>query len=61
MYLSVHPLSLGYYAVVNRGQRDIDNNVCIRDALSKELNFFETNGENYDFFICVFQLLIFFF
>lgn len=29
--------------VVNRGQRDIDNNLTIREALKKELHFFKNH------------------
>jgi replication fork clamp-binding protein CrfC len=37
------PLRLGYCAVVNRGQRDIDTNKSISKALEAEKNFFETH------------------
>ena len=37
------PLRLGYVPVVNRGQRDIENNKQISFALENEKNFFETH------------------
>lgn len=37
----VKPLKLGYIAVVNRSQRDIDNNRPMKDAQRAELEFFE--------------------
>ncbi|PVV02492.1 hypothetical protein BB560_003054 [Smittium megazygosporum] len=37
------PLRLGYVAVVNRGQRDIENNKSIDKALDYEKQFFETH------------------
>src|ERR1700730_67982 len=37
------PLRLGYVPVVNRGQRDIDNNKRITAALDAEKNFFENH------------------
>lgn len=37
------PLKLGYVAVVNRGQRDIQENKPIAAALSSELSFFESH------------------
>lgn len=39
----VIPLRLGYVPVVNRGQKDIDANKVIRDALEYEKNFFENH------------------
>lgn len=39
----VIPLRIGYVAVVNRGQRDIDNNLTIREALRKEASFFKAH------------------
>jgi dynamin 1-like protein len=35
---------IGYVGVVNRGQRDIDNNLTIREALKKELHFFKNHA-----------------
>lgn len=37
----VKPLKLGYIAVVNRSQRDIDNKRPMKDAMRAELEFFE--------------------
>lgn len=37
------PLRLGYVPVVNRGQRDIENNKKIQAALEAEKNFFENH------------------
>ena len=37
------PLRLGYVPVVNRGQRDIENNKAISFALENEKNFFENH------------------
>ncbi|KAG8529888.1 vacuolar protein sorting-associated protein 1 [Bacidia gigantensis] len=37
------PLRLGYVPVVNRGQRDIENQKAISHALENERNFFETH------------------
>lgn len=37
------PLRLGYVPVVNRGQRDIDNNKPINQSLEAEKNFFENH------------------
>lgn len=37
------PLRLGYVPVVNRGQRDIENNKAISFALENERNFFENH------------------
>lgn len=37
------PLRLGYVPVVNRGQRDIDQNKSIAAALEYERNFFESH------------------
>ena len=34
---------IGFVGVMNRGQRDIDNNVTIRDALKKEMHFFKSH------------------
>lgn len=39
----VIPLRIGYVAVVNRGQRDIDNNLTIREALRRESSFFKAH------------------
>jgi len=39
----VIPLRIGYVAVVNRGQRDIDSNLTIREALRKEAGFFKAH------------------
>lgn len=39
----VIPLRRGYIATVNRGQKDIVNDVCIRDGLKKEEKFFKTH------------------
>jgi replication fork clamp-binding protein CrfC len=39
----VIPLRLGYIPVVNRGQKDIENNKAISSALEYEKNFFETH------------------
>ena len=39
----VIPLRRGYIAVVNRGQKDVVNDVCIRDGLKKEEKFFRTH------------------
>ncbi|KAJ3220887.1 vacuolar protein sorting-associated protein 1 [Chytriomyces hyalinus] len=38
------PLRLGYVPVVNRGQRDIDNNKKISAALEAERNFFQNHS-----------------
>lgn len=40
LFLSL-PHRIGYVAVVNRGQRDIDNNQSIREAIRKEAQFFK--------------------
>ena len=40
------PLKLGYVAVVNRGQKDINENVRVTSALGKERAYFETHGEH---------------
>lgn len=37
------PLRLGYVPVVNRGQRDIENNKPISSALENERDFFENH------------------
>lgn len=37
------PLRLGYVAVVNRGQKDLDNRKSIRNALEAEREFFESH------------------
>ena len=37
------PLRLGYVPVVNRGQRDIDSNKPIAQALQYEREFFENH------------------
>jgi replication fork clamp-binding protein CrfC len=37
------PLRLGYVPVVNRGQRDIENNKSIASALEHESQFFENH------------------
>ena len=39
----VYKLKLGYTAIVNRSQRDINNNVSIKDALNKERRWFENH------------------
>lgn len=39
----VIPLRRGYIAVVNRGQKDIVNDLCIREGLKKEEKFFKTH------------------
>ena len=39
----VIPLRRGYVGVTNRGQRDIDNGVSIREALVKEQQFFKSH------------------
>ncbi|KAI8641959.1 Dynamin central region-domain-containing protein [Parasitella parasitica] len=39
----VIPLRLGYVPVVNRGQRDIENNKSIKKALEAEREYFESN------------------
>jgi dynamin 1-like protein len=39
----VIPLRRGYIGIVNRGQRDVDSDLSIRDGLRKEQNFFRTH------------------
>ncbi|KAK8860414.1 Dynamin- GTPase protein [Tritrichomonas musculus] len=39
----VYPLRLGYIGVVNRSQRDIDQNKSMQDSLKKEAEFFQNN------------------
>ncbi|CCH59471.1 hypothetical protein TBLA_0B06480 [Henningerozyma blattae CBS 6284] len=40
----VIPLRYGYIPVINRGQKDIENNKTIRDALQDEKQFFATHA-----------------
>lgn len=40
----VIPLRRGYVAVVNRGQKDIVNDLCIREGLKKEEKFFKSHA-----------------
>ena len=40
----VHPLRRGYVAVVNRSQKDINENMSVRDGISKETVSFFPNG-----------------
>lgn len=37
----IYPLQLGYYGVKCRSQRQIDDNMSIRQALDNERNFFK--------------------
>jgi len=39
----IYPLSLGYYGVKCRSQKQIDENISIRDALENEAKFFATH------------------
>jgi hypothetical protein len=45
MPLTVLPLELGYVAVVNRGQRDIQQGVGVKTALGAERDFFKSSGK----------------
>jgi dynamin 1-like protein len=38
-----YPLKLGFIGIVNRSQRDIDENKLMSDAMADEQRFFETH------------------